>query len=278
MTGPLRTTPRTLLVVEDDPDTANLLKVFFTGHSYEVLLAARGSEAIELATSHALDLVLLDIMLPDIDGFQVCQTLRQSPRTSHLPVVFLTEKTAQSDRVAGLSAGAQDYITKPFDVEELRLRVHNFISRAERDNLRDPRTHLPTGRLIDEQLQRFSQQPGWHLLDCKIEAFRPFVDVNGFMAGDEVLKFAAHLLRDVIDEHGTPNDFVGQPANDVFLIITGSQAVELLVKQLQDRFNAEVLAHYSFMDREQGHLLIRDKDGQMVQAPLMTLTVLARAA
>jgi CheY-like chemotaxis protein len=268
---------RTLLVVEDDPDTANLLRLYFTGHGYEVLSAARGSTALEIARKQPLDLILLDIVLPEMDGYAVCDALRESPRTAYLPIIFLTEKSAPSERKAGLSAGAQDYVTKPFDLEELRLRVQNLIARAERENLMDPRTGLPTGRLIDEQLRRLAGQPGWWRLDCQIEAFRPFVDLNGFAAGDDVLKFAARLLREVLRQAGTHDDFLGHPANDTFLVLTAAADVPGLAARLQERFNTDVQAHYSFTDREQGHVLIRGSDGQMIQAPLMTLSVTTRA-
>jgi GGDEF domain-containing protein len=142
----------------------------------------------------------------------------------------------------------------------------------------DPRTGLPTGRFIDEQLQRVKGVPGWRLLDCRMEAFRPFVDVNGFAAGDDVLKFTAHLIREVVDQAGTPNDFVGHPANDNFLILTQAADVAALAQRLQERFNTEVKTHYSFLEVEQGYVLMRDNAGQMVQAPLMTLNVAARPA
>jgi CheY-like chemotaxis protein len=273
--GPLAA-QRTLLVVEDDPDTANLIQMYFSGHNYTIHIVPRGRDAITHARQHPPDLVLLDINLPDLDGYAVCKELRSSARTSPIPIIFLTERSAQSDRVAGLGAGAQDYVTKPFDLEELRLRVRGLIARSERENLADPRTRLPTSRLIDEQLQRLKGQPGWKAIECRIESFRPFVDSNGFVAGDDVLKFTAHLLREEVDEAGTPDDFIGHPFNDTFLILTATANVPALTARLKARFDAEVQTHYSFMDREQGYVLIRDTDGQMVQAPLMTLHVTAR--
>jgi CheY-like chemotaxis protein len=269
---------RTLLVIEDDPDSSNLLELYFSSKNYRVEICARGGDGLERAQQHAPDLILLDINLPDLSGLEVCRQLRTSPRTSHLPVVFLTERSTQTDRVAGLGAGAQDYITKPYDLEELRLRIQNLIARAEREQNVDPRTRLPTGRLIDNHLHPLAGQPGWHILECKINAFRPFVDSNGFVAGDDVLKFTARLLQEIINEAGTPNDFVGHPANESFMIATATTAPAALVAQLKQRFDSEVQTHYSFIDREQGYIAIRDKDGQTLHAPLMTLSVTTRPA
>ena len=273
MTGRLRQGRRVLLVVEDDPDTSSLLSMYFAGHGYEVTVADRGEAGVLEARHRLPDVVLLDIGLPDIDGYAVCSRLRASPRTSHIPVVFLSEKATVADRVTGLGAGAQDYITKPFDLEELRLRVQNLIARSLRDNLVDPRSKLPTGPWLDEQTQRGRTRPGWHVLECRLEAFQPFVDQNGFMAGDDVLTFTGQLLREVVDQFGTPEDFIGHPAHDTFVIITGVADPATLAGPLRERFNEDVKAHYSFTDREQGYLLLRGAGGEMVQAPLMTMAI-----
>jgi DNA-binding response OmpR family regulator len=280
MTAPLshrlRQGKRALLVIEDDPDTSAMLGMYFAGHNYQVDVAARGDQGLTAARRLLPDLVLLDINLPDLDGYTICRGLRESPRTSHIPIIFLTEKASLSERVQGLGAGAQDYVTKPFDLEELRLRVQNLIARSARENVLDPRSNLPTGSWVDDQLRRARERAGWHILECRLDSFQPFVDQNGFVAGDEVLQFAGQLLRETIKAMGTPEDFVGHPAHDTFLVITGAADTGPLAAHLQHRFNDEVKSHYSFMDREQGYVLMRGRDGQMVQTPLMTLTVSER--
>jgi DNA-binding response OmpR family regulator len=121
-----------LLIVEDDLDIANMLRIYFNSQGYDVDLAPRGSEALE-KTRHVMPhLIVLDIMLPDIDGYEVCRTLRTNTRTSHIPVIFLTQKDERSDKLQGLELGADNYITKPFDIEELKLYVQNAIARSER--------------------------------------------------------------------------------------------------------------------------------------------------
>jgi DNA-binding response OmpR family regulator len=273
VTGRLRQGQRVLLVIEDDPDTASMLSMFFASHDYRLVVATRGEEGIAAARQQLPDLILLDIILPDISGYVVCELLRASPRTSHIPIIFLSEKASLSERVAGLGAGAQDYVTKPFDLEELRLRIKNLIARSMHDNLVDPRTHLPTGPWLEEQVQRARERPGWHVLEARIEGFQAFVDQYGFVAGDEVLNFTGRLLADTTDQLGTSEDIVGQPAQTNFLILTGAADPAALAGELQTRFQAEVPAHYSFMDREQGFILLRSASGQMEPAPLMTLQV-----
>ena len=120
-----------ILVVEDDVDISNMLRIYFSGQGYDVHVAPRGGDALDFTRKQLPHLIVLDIMLPDMDGYAVCKKLRTTTRTSHIPIIFLTQKDDRSDKIHGLELGADDYITKPFDVEELRLRVRNTIQSAE---------------------------------------------------------------------------------------------------------------------------------------------------
>ena len=262
-----------LLIVEDDLDIANMLKIYFSTQGFNVDLAPRGTDALE-KTRHVMPhLIVLDIMLPDIDGYEVCRTLRTNTRTSHIPVIFLTQKDERSDKLQGLELGADDYITKPFDIEELKLRVQNAIARSERESLTDPQSGLPSGRLIEDQLRKIIRQKGWALLDIRLNYFEAFRDVYGFVAGNDVLRFTAMLLGEVMDELGTPMDFIGHAGGDNFIIVTAEEKAAQIRDLLKSRFKEEVLTHYNFMDRQQGYLLAPGEQGQTEQTPLMTLAV-----
>lgn len=118
-----------LLIVEDDADTAEMLNTFFQTQGYDTQTVAWGKEAVKTCRQDPPDAVVLDVRLPDIDGFEVCRQLRDSFATAHIPIVFLTEKNKQVDKITGLKIGAIDYITKPFDVRELKFRVRNALRR-----------------------------------------------------------------------------------------------------------------------------------------------------
>ena len=262
-----------LLIVEDDADISNMLKIYFSSQGYDVDIAPRGREALE-KTRHVMPhLIILDIMLPDIDGYEVCRELRTHTRTSHVPVIFLTQKDERSDRLQGLELGADDYITKPFDIEELKWRVQNAINRSERESLTDPQTGLPAGKLIEDQLRRIIRLDGWALLDMRINHFDAFKDVYGFIAANDVLRFIAMLVGEVVDSNGTPNDFIGHAGGDNFIILTNDGCAQGIRDRLKARFQEEILTHYNFMDRQQGFIVAMNKDGQYEQTPLMTLAV-----
>jgi diguanylate cyclase (GGDEF)-like protein len=262
-----------LLVVEDDIDIANMLKIYFSGMEFDVDVANRGSEALEKTKQVLPHLIVLDIMLPDIDGYEVCRNLRTSTRTSHIPVIFLTQKDERSDKLQGLELGADDYITKPFDIEELKLRVIGAIRRSERESLTDPRSGLPAGRLIEEQLRRIIREKSWALMDVRLNNFEPFKDVYGFVAGDDVLRFVAMLIGEVVDEQGTNSDFIGHAGGDNFIVITNSEAAPNIRQRLKERFAAEVQSHYNFIDRQQGFIQAPKADGTSEKVPFMNLSI-----
>jgi len=258
-----------ILVVEDDFDISNMLRIYFTGQGYNVEVASRGSDALALTRKQSPDLIVLDIMLPDMDGYAVCRELRTTTRTSHIPIIFLTQRDERSDRIAGLELGADDYITKPFDIEELKLRVRTAIRSYQRLNMTDPRTGLPSGRLIEDQLRSLMRTKNWSYIEIGIENMGPFNDAYGFVAGDEVLRFTALLINEIVDGFGTVDDFLGHTGSNSFVVITFTKDVPKITTKLQARFNEEISTHYNFIDREQGG--IAQENGSI--APLMYLSI-----
>ncbi|MBI3158098.1 MAG: response regulator [Chloroflexi bacterium] len=262
-----------ILIVEDDFDISNMLRIYFSGQGYDVDVAPRGEVALEKTRQGLPHLIVLDIMLPDIDGYEVCRRLRTNTRTSHIPVIFLTQRDERSDKLQGLELGADDYITKPFDIEELKLRVQNAIARAERESLTDPRSGLPSGRLIEEQLRQVIRRESWAFLDLRLNHFDAFKEIYGFVASDDVLRFTTMLLGEVMDEFGSPNDFIGHPGGNNFIIICSEDAGPKVHAAIKGRFAEQVLSHYNFMDREQGYIETTDDSGQKRKTPLMSIGI-----
>ncbi len=257
-----------ILVVEDDPDIYNMLRIYFQSQDYDVTVTPRGEEALELCKQQLPHVIVLDIMLPDIDGYEVCRRLRNSLRTSHVPIIFLTQKEERSARIEGLELGADDYITKPFDIDELRLRVQGSIRRAQATNLSNPTTGLPSGKQIEEQLRDLMRRDDWMLLYIGINHVDPFREKEGFLAADAVLRDLAQMLGETVDQLGTPNDFIGHRGGDDFVVITTMEKGPAIRDLAVARFNESAGTHYNFRDREKGYISV---DGE--QFPLMSLAV-----
>ncbi|MDY7078590.1 MAG: response regulator [Chloroflexota bacterium] len=241
-----------MMIVEDDTDISNMLRIYFQSQEYDVSVAQRGEDALEMCKQQLPHIIVLDIMLPDMDGYDVCRNLRGNLRTSHIPIIFLTQKDERSDKIHGLELGADDYITKPFDLEELKLRVKNAMVRAQYESLTNATTGLPSGRLIEDQLRKLMRRDDWGIIYAGIRGFSGFKDEYGFVAGEEVLRFTALVLGRAVDSMGTPNDFIGHIGGDDFLVIAERELITPIVEDVKQRFDAEVGTHYDWQARQKG--------------------------
>jgi DNA-binding response OmpR family regulator len=146
----------TVLIVEDDPDTVNLVRLYLRRDGYKVLSAPDGREGLKLAQDAGPDLVVLDLMLPGMDGLEVCRELR---RDSNVPIIMLTARVEEEDRLEGLNLGADDYVTKPFSPRELAARVRAVLRRTARDAAEEGPLRLVVGD-ITVDLEKRTVQSG----------------------------------------------------------------------------------------------------------------------
>lgn len=131
-----------ILVVDDDDLVSRSLQKTLKHYNYDVMTAASGVECLQLARRHPPDLFILDVMMPGPNGYQVCQEIRKDPSLLDTPVLFLTAKTKDEDKINGFKAGCDDYLAKPFNMQELSMRVEAILRRSRRINPNDPGSHL----------------------------------------------------------------------------------------------------------------------------------------
>ncbi|PJF34846.1 MAG: hypothetical protein CUN49_13590 [Candidatus Thermofonsia Clade 1 bacterium] len=250
------------MIVEDDPDLSELLQNFFTVQGYEVIAAAWGEEGVRLTREHSPDLVMLDIRLPDIDGYEVCRRIRTHRRTQDIPVIFLTEKRDRVDKLAGLELGVVDYITKPFDIQELRLRVRNVLRRAEQAPLTNRVTNLPEGALVEEKINGLllSEQP-WSLLAVEVRGLDGFREAYGFVNADDVLRAVTLMINNALREAGSESDFVGHLEENDFVIVTDQAKAAIVQQRIETRIQQSMEYFYPMKDREK--MLQPDAKGRL---------------
>ncbi|GAB4552635.1 MAG: response regulator [Anaerolineae bacterium] len=240
-----------IMIVEDDPDLSEMLHNYFTVQGYDVIAALWGEEAVRLTKEHTPDLVVLDIRLPDIDGYEVCRRIRTNRRTQDVPVIFLTEKRDRVDKLAGLELGVVDYITKPFDIQELRLRVRNVLRRAEQAPLTNPVTNLPEGNLVMEKINALllGESP-WAMLSVEIRGLDGFREVYGFVNADDVLRAVTLMINNAIREAGNEGDFVGHLKPNEFVIFSDPAKLPGIQQRVEMRIQQSMEYFYPLKDRE----------------------------
>ncbi|TMK82575.1 MAG: response regulator [Actinobacteria bacterium] len=263
-----------VLVVDDDPDVARFVEVNLRSAGYDVTVASDGEEALERAVELRPDLVLLDVMMPKLDGFEVAQRLRRDARTSSTSIIMLTAKALSSDKVLGLSTGADDYIIKPFDPVELLARVKGTLRRAREMRALSPLTGLPGNIRVQEEIRRrVAEEQPFALLYADVDHFKAYNDHYGFVRGDRAIQAMARLASEVAHDMVGPESFVGHVGGDDFVLIVPPEIAEDVAARLCERFDEEAPMLYDPDDLERGHIEVKDRQGAMAKFPILTVSV-----
>lgn len=228
-----------ILVVDDDPSILTLIQVNLRVSGYDVATATTLGEASRKVSEASLDLMILDINLPDGSGFDFLASLKADRRTEALPVLILTAMDERRGKIAGFDLGADDYLTKPFDVTELELRVRAILRRASRERTANPLTGLPGNSLIEEELTRRIENGRtrkYAVLYTYVKGFDELRQTQGFAQGDSVAFTIAEVIQDAVKRHGGIDDFVGHREGVDFVIVTTASRAEPLAHSILEGF------------------------------------------
>jgi len=263
-----------VLIADDDGDLRDILRSILEPDGYAVSEASDGKLALQAIRTHPPELIILDYMMPGMTGPQICERLKQDTLLRHIPVILLTGKSEIHDKVYGINAGADDYLVKPFEPQELLARVHMVLRRTSRDLEANPLTKLPGNITIQKELER-RLKSGDPLAACYIDLnrFKAFNDHYGFKRGDEVIQRTAAILLEASRADGGAYDFVGHIGGDDFLILTSAERAEPLCESVIRRFDTSMPELYDEADRARGYLLHVDRKGQEVKLPLLSVSI-----
>jgi PleD family two-component response regulator len=242
---------QTILIVDDDQTLSEMLREYFDAQGYAVRTADWGVDAVYACWEAQPQLALLDIHLPDITGYEVARRLRSHRRTRDIPLIFLTNRRGREDRLHGLELGAVDYISKPFDLQELQLRVRNALRRVAPPARFHPLTGLPEGSLVDEQLAQMLTQPDGALVSVALRGLARFREAYGFVAADDVLRAVGLRLKEAVGQADARVDFLGQLDAENYLVITRAPHLANLNRDLRAYLSQPMDYFYSLEDREQ---------------------------
>jgi diguanylate cyclase (GGDEF)-like protein len=260
-----------VLVVEDDEATRGALRALLDDAGYVSDEASDGERAMAAMRDTRFDLVLLDLGLPGMSGADVHRELRRDPRTRFLPIVFLTAHSDRQVKLAELEAGAEDFITKPYDAEELLARVGAAVRRWSGMRAVNPLSGLPGNPTITEEIEsRLAGDEAFALLYVDIDRFKEFNDHYGFTRGDCVISTLAEILVHVA---GADDRFVGHIGGDDFVVLARTEEAEALAERIAGRFDDAVRALYDPQDRARGSVEARDRRGRLRQIPFATVSI-----
>jgi diguanylate cyclase (GGDEF)-like protein len=266
--------PETILVVDDDPDIARFVEVNLRSAGYDVAVAGDGEEAIDKAMDLRPDLVLLDVMMPRIDGFEVAQRLRKNPQTANTSIIMLTAKALSADKVTGLQSGADDYIIKPFDPIELLARVKGTLRRAKEMRNLSPLTGLPGNIRIQEEIERQVREGReFAVLYSDLDNFKAYNDQKGFVRGDRLIQATARLIQDAVVEFCGAEGFVGHVGGDDFVAVVQPEVAEEVAKRIAVRFDEARADYYEPEDLERGFVRVEDRKGVLQDIPLVAVSI-----
>ena len=263
-----------ILVVDDDPFIARLLEIELRAAGYDVRVANDGQQALEMAREDCPELVLADVMMPNMDGFEMTRQLRQDSRTASVSVIMLTARGLSADKLEGFAVGADDYIVKPFDTPELLARIRGVLRRTKEMRQQSPLTGLPGNiRIEDEIEERVRSGAQFAILYADLDYFKSFNDHYGFMRGDEAIQFTARLIQELSQEAAGASAFVGHVGGDDFVILCDANEAEHVAELLVRRFDEAVPGLYDPEDRARGHIVVTNRRGEVQEFPFLTISV-----
>lgn len=263
-----------IVIVDDDPDILDVLKITLEGEGYDVEEAHNGEEALEIIKKRVPDLLITDFKMPKMSGDRLCEILKEDILVQHMPIIMLTGKGDLTDKVHGINAGADDYMVKPFEPEELVARVKMVLRRTARDLDANPLTRLPGNvSILNEIQERIDTKGLFAVCYIDLDKFKAFNDRYGFEKGDMLIKNTARILINSVQEKGTPQDFIGHIGGDDYVIVTIPEKIDELCKNIINKFDSMIPEIYNKKDIEKGYITGKDRQGKTKRIPIVSISI-----
>ncbi|MBM3317800.1 MAG: response regulator [Candidatus Eisenbacteria bacterium] len=274
-------TPRArerILVVEDEEMLRTMLTMQLQREGYRVRTAVDGEDALDKIREERPDLVLLDVVMPKLDGYETCRRIKGDMATANIPVIMLTSRADHEDKIRGLRGGANDYVTKPYEPGELLARVRNILQWSMLQREANPLTGLPGNISIENEVRaRLAARDAFAFMYIDLDHFKAFNDYYSFRKGDEAIRLVASILLSAVSLEGSGSDFVGHVGGDDFVLVVSLDCADAIAQAVIQEFDAKAPRLYSEGDRRRGTIETHDRQGRRQQFPLMSVTIAAVA-
>lgn len=274
-----------VLIVDDVVENINIL-VELLKPDYKTFFAKNGKKTLELAKSIVPDLILLDIVMPDMDGYQVCHKLKTDPITFDIPVIFVSSQSNVEDETRGLELGAVDYITKPISPPIVKARVANHIKHQDAmTELKrlysmaldaNPITQLPGNNSISAHIEKaLQQQENVCVIYADLDNFKAYNDMYGFAKGDEVIFYTCQILKEVVSTNNPKEGFVGHIGGDDFVLIVQADKARTVSENIIRKFDHGITSFYTTIDVQAGCIESLNRKGEKRTFPLVSISLAA---
>lgn len=271
------TEKKRIMIVEDNDEIAKMIHAGLEEiEEYQLFFASEGNEAVQKIQEVMPDIVLLDIVVPGLNGYEICQHIKENPRTEYIPVLMLSgTRIDTSDKIFGLQSGGDDYLIKPFDIEELKARIHALLRRSESFLDANSLTKLPGSNRIHQEIEkRIRSKAQFAVGYCDLSNFKAFNDVYGYERGNKVLEFTSSVILDALKSHDAKS-FLGHVGGDDFIFACSMPALEKIASEIVHEFDLGIVLHYDIEDLKKGGIRTENRQGQLEKFKVMAITVVA---
>src|SRR6266540_139846 len=269
-----RPTGARVLVVDDDPAIRAICAEVLRSQGYALDEAGSCEEARRFIVERRPQVVLVDVQLPDGDGFGLLESLAERRATDAFAVVFLSARGETADKVRGLRLGADDYLTKPFDAQELVARIDAVVRRREAALHASPMTRLPGGRAIDREVERrLEAQTPFALSYADLDNLKAYNDTYGYAKADGVVLQTAGFLREAVAAHGGDGAFLGHIGGDDFVVLAAPDRAPRICAEVIAAFDRVIPLYYDRADRERGYIEAVDRFGTRRRFPILSISI-----
>ncbi|NLM58300.1 MAG: response regulator [Clostridium sp.] len=263
-----------ILIIDDTEFMTKLISDILTGADYDVVVASDGPTGLQKVRTEKPDLVILDVVMPGMDGFEVCRILREDESNNLMPIIMLTAQENEDDKLTGLELGADDYIIKPFNSRELVSRVRNTLKRIDRNRWANPLTGLRGNIEIQAEInQRIATRQLFAVIYADLDNFKAYNDVYGFASGDRAIKLTADIIIDNVHNFGNSEDFIGHIGGDDFIIVSTPDKAEAICQGIINDFDNKIKSLYCDEDLQRGYIVTSNRQGQIMKFPLISISL-----
>lgn len=263
-----------ILAVDDEPDILRLTQFLLESWGYEVSTASSGKEAVEQAQVIEPDLILMDVNMEEMNGFEACEKIKGDFATSFIPVIMLTSQDQVQNKVHGMGKGADDYVIKTVDPLELQARIEMVIRRTQEQSGANPLTRLPGNLALEREIKkRLDTGDAFSVCYCDLDNFKAYNDKYGYEAGDKVIFHTAQIIMNTVRGLSESDDFVGHIGGDDFVVLTTPERDNAIVKAIAAKFDETIVEFYDDEDLERKSIQIENRAGELERFPIMSITL-----